>query len=191
MYNDTNEQRGIALIHRVIVPDMDHPKEYAILVTYQSSTFIRQPKSRSDFSLRGEIKFGTAVVTDVIPKTLQDYKETSLEALSDEPTNSAIPHGSVVSLAMRGDEPKFRAREFFVKWTMQRQNEIFKVYNFNMRYRASDGEKNIQFYAVPLGAYFKPRRQTQTRQVVLREYAEDILQTYRKVLPTGIVSAQF
>ncbi len=93
---------------------------------------------------------------------------------------------------MKGDKLTFRAREFWVKWTMQRQKEIFHVYNFTMRYRKAANESGqIQFYAVPLGAYFKPKRQTQTRQAILEEYAEEILNAYRKVLPSEIVTGKF
>jgi hypothetical protein len=46
----------------------------------------------------------------------------------------------------------------------------------------------IKFYAVPMGAYFKPRRQTKTREVILREYADDILEISRGVLPAETLS---
>jgi len=65
-------ERRLALIHRVIVPNKEYPKEYAILVTDRRSIFIRQKKTRSSFVLRGEMRYGTALVTDVIPKTLED-----------------------------------------------------------------------------------------------------------------------
>jgi len=67
MTNETPEKR-LALIHRVITPDKEYPKEYAILVTDTRSIFIHQRKTRSSFVLRGEIRFGTALVTDVNPK---------------------------------------------------------------------------------------------------------------------------
>ena len=185
-------EKRITLIHRVIVPDADYPKEYAILVTDRRSIFIRQLETRSSFVLRGEMKWGTALVTDAVPKTLQDYEETSLQSLSGEPVNIAVPHESVVSLAMKGDKPTFRAREFFVRWTMKMQKEIFQVYNFEMTYLGGQKERGlVQFYAVPLGAYFKPRRQTQTRETILREYAEEVLEVYRGVLPAGVITAQF
>ncbi len=187
----TMPEKRLVLVHRVLIPDADYPKEYAILVTDQRSIFIRQPKTRSSFWLQGEMKWGTALVTDVVPKTLQDYAETSLEELSGEPSNFSIPHESIVSLVVKGDRPTFRRREFWVKWTMQRQNEIFQVYNFEITCRNSPSQTDrIKFYAVPLGAYFKPRRQTQTRQTILREYAEDILEVYRGLLPTSSVSAK-
>jgi len=56
------------LIHRVFVPDHDYPKEYAVLVTDQSSIFILQPRTRSGFLLRREMSYGTALITDIRPK---------------------------------------------------------------------------------------------------------------------------
>jgi hypothetical protein len=47
----------------------------------------------------------------------------------------------------------------------------------------------IKFYMVPLGAYFKPRRQTQTREAILREYATDTLEIFQKVLAAKITSS--
>jgi len=54
---------------------------------------------------------------------------------------------------------------------------------------SANQETRIRFYAVPLGVYFKPRRQTQTRETILRYYAVDALQIFRKVLPAEIISA--
>jgi hypothetical protein len=42
---------------------------------------------------------------------------------------------------------------------------------------------------VPLGAYFKPRRQTQTRETILREYAIDALRIFQQAIPEGIISS--
>ena len=180
----------LALIHRVIVPDKEYPREYAVLVTDSRSVFIRQKKTRSSYWLRGEMKFGTALVTDVIPKTLQDYEQTSLESLTADPENITVPHEAVVSLVMRKEEPEFRAREFFVWLTMRRQGHRFQVYNFEMKYRQSQKlEPLIKFYMVPLGAYFKPERQTKSREAILREYATDALKIFQKVLPTKIISS--
>lgn len=185
-------EKRLALVHRIIIPDADYPKENAILITDQRSIFIREPKTRRSFVLRGEMKWGTSLVTDVVPKRLEDYEETSLEALLSEPFNYAISHEAVVSLIVKGDRPMFRRRDFLVKWTMRRQREIYRVYNFEITYRKpSDQTAQIKFYAVPLGAYFKPRRQTQTREKILREYAEDILEMYRAVLPTNTIAAEF
>src|SRR5881397_2198812 len=90
-------ERRLALIHRVIVSDKEYPKEYAILVTDNRSIFIRQKKTRSSFVLRGEMRFGTALVTDVIPKTLEDYELTSLESLTTDRANLTVPHEMVTS----------------------------------------------------------------------------------------------
>jgi hypothetical protein len=73
---------------------------------------------------------------------------------------------------------------------MRMQREEFQVYDFEMNYRqAPNSQVMIKFYMVPLGAYFKPRRQTQTRETVLREYATDALEIFQKVLPTKIISS--
>jgi len=183
-------ERRLALIHRVIVPDQKYPTEYAILVTDTRSIFIRQKKTRSSYWLRGEMRFGTALVTDVIPKSLQDYEQTSLESLTGDPTNVTVPHEAVVSLVMGKEEPEFRAREFFVWLTMRRQGHRFQVYNFEMKYRQSQKlEPLIKFYMVPLGAYFKPERQTKSRETILREYATDALKIFQKVLPAKVISS--
>jgi hypothetical protein len=73
---------------------------------------------------------------------------------------------------------------------MRRQGHKFHVYDFEMNYRDSvSQETKIRFYMVPLGMYFKPRRQTQTRETILREYAMDALQIFEKVLPNIIISS--
>src|SRR5207253_8755030 len=112
--SDAVSERKLALVHRVIVPDKDYPKEYAILVTDRRSIFIRQKKTRSSFVLRGEMRYGTAVVTDVQPKTLEDYENTSVKSLAADASNVAVPHDAVISLVMTKGEPKFRLRHFFV-----------------------------------------------------------------------------
>jgi hypothetical protein len=162
--------------------DKDYPREYAILITDNRSIFIRQPKTRNSWTLRQEMRFGTALVTDVAPKALEDYEHVSLETLSADNENLSIPHKMVVSVAMRADLPERRRRDFFVWWVMTRQKEIFQVYNFDLEYRTDHDTMILKFYAVPLGVYFKPRRMRQTRETILREYAADILDTYRTVL---------
>jgi hypothetical protein len=184
----SHEQR-LALIHRVLIADKDYPAEYAILVTDARSIFIRQPKSRNGWTLRQEIRFGTALVTDVEPKGLEDYEDTSLETLAADRENLAISHEMVVSLEMRADKPERRRRDSLVWWVMKRQNEIFQVYSFDLEYRTDQNTKTLKFYAVPLGVFFKPRRMSQTRERILLEYATDILDTYRTVLPASIVSS--
>jgi hypothetical protein len=47
----------------------------------------------------------------------------------------------------------------------------------------------IRFYIVPLGAYFKPRRETQTSETTLREYATDGLEIFQKILSARVVSS--
>jgi hypothetical protein len=182
-------EKRLALIHRVIVPDKDYPKEYAVLVTDRQSIFIRQKKTRSSFVLRGEMRYGTALVTDVQPKTLEDYEGTSVESLAADASNVTVPHTSVTSLVMTEGEPKFRLQDLWVWLTMKRQGHEFRVYDFEMSYADSANQQTrIRFYAVPLGVYFKPRRQAQTRKTILRDYALDVLQTFRKVLPAEIIS---
>lgn len=186
----TAPEGRLALIHRVIVPDKDYPKEYAILVTDRRSIFIRQKKTRSSFVLRGEMRYGTALVTDVQPKTLEDYEGTSLESLAADASNIAVLHDTVTSLVMIQGEPKFRLQDLFVWLTMRRQRHKFHVYDFEMSYGdGANRENRIRFYAVPLGAYFKPRRQTQTRETILRDYALDALQIFRRVLPESLISS--
>jgi hypothetical protein len=182
-------EEKLALIHRVLMAENEYPREYAILVTDERSIFIRQPKTRSGWTLRQEMRFGTALVTDVEPKTLEDYEDTGLETLAANRQNLAIPHGSIVSLEMRADPPNRRRRDFFVWWVMKRQKEIFQVYGFDLEYRTGHSTATLKFYAVPLGLYFKPRRMSQTRETILREYAAEILDTYRTVLPASIVAS--
>jgi hypothetical protein len=183
-------KRRLALIHRVIVPNEEYPREYAILVTDRRSIFIRQKKTRGNFWLRREMSYGTALITDVVPKTLEDYEQISLESLSADSANIAIPHDAVLRLALQKEVQKPRSYDFFVRLTMRMHREKFQVYDFEMNYRqSSNSESVIKFYMVPLGAYFKPRRQTQTRETILREYATDALEIFQKVLSPTIVAA--
>jgi hypothetical protein len=184
------QEKRLALIHRVIVPDEEYPKEYAVLVTDSQSIFILQKKTRGNFWLRREMSYGTALITDVVPKTIEDYQQTSLESLTADGANINVPHEAVISLALKKEVQKPRAYDFLVRLTMRMQREEFQVYDFEMNYRqAPSSQVMIKFYMVPLGAYFKPRRQTQTRETVLREYATDALEIFRKVLPTKIMSS--
>jgi len=187
---ETLEKR-VAIIHRIIIPDEDFPKEYAVVVTDRRSVLIRQKKTRSSFVLRGEMRYGTALVTDVAPKTLEDYEKTTLESLASDSGNLTIPHSSVLSLILKKEVPKFRLRDTFIWLTMRRQGEIFQVYYLEITYQKDQNEqRKLQMYMVPLGAYVKPRRQTQTRETILREYALEGMQSYLQVLPAGIVSSQ-
>src|SRR5690242_3201867 len=120
-------EKRLALVHRVLVPDKEYPREYAILVTDKRSIFILQPKTRRTFILRGEMKYGTALVTDVALKSLADYEQTSLETLTTDSQNIAVPHQSITSFAMKADRPKFRLLDFWQWLTMRMQKEIFQV----------------------------------------------------------------
>jgi len=184
-------EKRLALIHRVIVPEEEYPKEYAVLVTDHRSVFIRQEKTRDNFWLRREMSYGSGLIVDVVPKTLEDYEQISLESLTADTANIIVPHEGVISLALKKELQKPRAYDFFVRLTMRMQKEEFQVYDFEMNYRQSpNSETMIKFYMVPLGAYFKPRRQTQTRETILREYANEALEIFQKVLPTKTSSSQ-
>lgn len=185
----TVSERKQALVHRVIMPDEDYPKEYAVLVTSRRSIFIRQKKTRSGFVLRGEMRYGTALVTDVQSRTLEDYESISLESLVADSSNIAVPHDAVTSLVMTRGEPKFRLRDLFIWLTMRRQGHKFHVYDFQMNYRDSTNqERGIRFYMVPLGVYFKPRRRNESRERILRDYAMDALEIFRRILPARVIS---
>src|SRR5258708_3962111 len=93
--NEHDAEKRLSLIHRVIVPDKESPKEYAILVTDRRSIFIRQEQTRSNFVLRGEMGYGTALITDVVPKILENYAQTPLESLESNSDNITIPHDAV------------------------------------------------------------------------------------------------
>jgi hypothetical protein len=89
---------------------------------------------------------------------------------------------------MKKEKQRLPKYDFFVRLTMRRQKQEFQVYNFEMNYQQSpNSETLINFYMVPLGTYFKPRRQTRTRETILREYATDALETFQKVLPIETV----
>jgi hypothetical protein len=187
---DPQSERRVALIHRVIVQDKDYPKEYAILVTDRRLVFIRQKKTRSDFVLNYEMKIGTALVTDVVPKTLEDYEQVNSESLASDSANIIVPLFVITSLEMKADELKRRKRDFFLRLVMKMQKEIFQLYNFEIAYLDLENvEKKMKVYAVPLGAYFKPRRMVQNRERMLREYASDLLEIFRKVLPDEKISS--
>jgi hypothetical protein len=189
MTGDTTEKR-LALIHRVIVPDAESPKEYAVLVTDRRSIFVRQKSKRGNFWLRREMRYGTALITDVVPKTLEDYEQTGLDSLTLDAANLTVFHEEVISLALKKEEQKPRKYDFFVLLTMRMQREVFQVYDFEMVYRPSpNSETTTKFYMVPLGAYFKPRRRAQTREAILREYATDALEIFQKVLSAKIVAS--
>jgi hypothetical protein len=135
------------------------------------------------------MSYGTALITDVEPKTLEDYEQTSLDSLVADSANITVLYETIASLSLKEETRKPGRLDFFVRLTMKMQREEFQVHGFELRYRQSpNNEILIKFYMVPLGAYFKPRRQTQTRETILREYAEDALATFRKVLPAQVFS---
>ena len=183
-------ERRLALIHRVIVPDKKSPSEYAILVTDTRSIFIRQEQTRRNVWLRGEMKYGTALVTDVTPKTLEDYEQTSLETLTSDSANLTIRHSAVISLAMKSVDPQPHWYEFPIWLTMRNEEHRWRVYQFEMNYKdTANTENSIRFYMVPLGMYVKPRRVTQSRETILREYATDALEIFQKVLPADVIKS--
>jgi|SRR5712692_4324907 len=120
MTSETTEKR-LALIHRVIVPDEESPKEYAVLVTDRRSIFIRQKSTRGNFWLRGEMSYGTALITDVVPKTLEDYEGNSLDSLTLDAANLTVSNEEIISLALKKEEQRPRIRDFFVRLTMRMQ----------------------------------------------------------------------
>jgi hypothetical protein len=185
--SETTPERKLALIHRVIIPAQDYPKEYAVLVTDRRSIFILQEKTRSNFVLRREMSYGTALITDVVPKTLEDYEQNNPDSLSQDAANMTIPHNAIISLALKKDARKTGRLNLFVRLTMMLQKEDFQVYNIEMNFWADQNRKEmIKLYMVPLGAYFKPKRQTQNRDTILREYALENLEIFRKVLSDKI-----
>src|SRR5437660_11957066 len=137
----TASERKVALVQRVIMPDKVYPKEYALRVTDRRSIFILQRKTRRSFVLRGEMRYGTALVTDVQPKTLEDYENASLESLAVDASNIAVPHDAVISLLMTKGEPNFRLEDLFIWLTMRRQGHKFHVYDFEMDYSDSANEE--------------------------------------------------
>ena len=174
-------ENRIQLIHRVLVADTEYPKEYAILITEKRSIFLRQQKTRGTFWLRGEMNWGTALITDVIPKTLGDSDNASLESQEENRENIIIRHDSVRALSVATGEPKF--------FWLSLSKKPVPVYNFTMTYLdVTNARQDLRFYLVPLGMYFKPRRRRNSREAILREYAFEALETFAKVLPPGVVS---
>jgi hypothetical protein len=179
-----NEEKRLHLIHRVIVPDKECPKEYALLVTDRRTIFLRQEKTRKSFWLRAEMKWGTALVTDMVPKTLEDYDNSTIEALVEDKENLQVPHDSVTELQLKRGDPSHGQTEFF--WLSLQQKPVL-VFDFKMKFRDRNHEESeISFYMVPLGMYFKPRRLLQTRETILREYAMDALRLFQGLLPNRV-----
>lgn len=72
------------------------------------------------------MRIGTALVTDVIPKTLEDYRRTNLQTLESDSQNLTVSHGAVTSLAMKADELVQRKRDFFVRMVMKGRRRYSK-----------------------------------------------------------------
>jgi len=133
------------------------------------------------------MKWGTALVTDVVPKRLEDYDHLSVESLVADRDNLSVAHDSVIELRVSRGDPSRGQAEFF--WLSMSRRPV-PVHNFTMKYRdhTSSNDREIRFYLVPLGMYFKPRRMTQTRETILREYARDAAEIFQAVLPARVIS---
>lgn len=162
----TNERR-IALIHRVMVPDSDYPKEYAILVTDKHLVLIRQKKVRRTFALRGEMRWGSEISSPVVAKTLKDYEGQSVESLSSDPNNISINNDSIAEMSLAPGEHRYR------------------VHHVNLTFN-SVSEKPLTLYLVPLGTYTKPLRAKQSREEIMRNYAVESFKVLQSVLPPGV-----
>ncbi|OLE68267.1 hypothetical protein AUF78_16955 [archaeon 13_1_20CM_2_51_12] len=73
------------------------------------------------------MSYGTALITDVEPKTLQDYEQTGMETLAADSANITVSHEAVNSLAMKKEALKPRKYDFFVRLTIRLQKEEFQV----------------------------------------------------------------
>jgi hypothetical protein len=65
--------------------------------------FIFLKQTRSAFVPRREMRFGTALVTGVVPKTLDDYRDADLASMAAGPGNFEVAHADVVSLTLNAD----------------------------------------------------------------------------------------
>jgi hypothetical protein len=161
------EERPLGFVHRVIAR-RSGSKEYAILMTSKRSIFILQPQSRSGWMLRMETWFGSAVITDVRPKALEDYDGTDTDALAAKPDSLAIPHEKVTRLGVS-------------------VGRMYPVYRMELDYMELGGKCALSFFPVPLGVYMRGRRLDRSREVILRQYAGEVLSLYRHVLPSNII----
>jgi len=157
-------------MHRVMAADGWSPQEFALLVTTQKLILIRQKKTRSALVLRGEIRWGSEVGSPVVPKTLADYEGVSTEALVADPVNVTIANDSVTEVRL------------------VRGAHRYHVHHIDLSYRADSSHQkhSMTLYLVPLGAYLKPRRTTQSREDILREYAVNSVKTLQDVLPAAV-----
>jgi hypothetical protein len=158
----------LGFVHRVIAKHSGL-KEYAILITDRRSIFILLPQSRSGWMLKMETWFGSAVITDVRPKALENYAATDIDSLAANPGNIAIPHERVVTLAVS-------------------VGRMYPVYRVELDYTDSDKKFALPLYAVPLGVYMRDRRLDQAREAILRQYAAELLSLYKQVLPSSIIT---
>jgi hypothetical protein len=162
------EERPLGFVHRVIAR-RSGLKEYAILVTNKRSIFILQHQSRSGWMLRMETWFGSSVITDARPKVLEDYAGTDTGSLAADPSNIAIPHERVTRLGVS-------------------VGRMYPVYRVELDYMELDAKFALSFFPVPLGIYMRDRRLDRAREVILRQYAGDVLSLYRHVLPSDIIA---
>src|SRR5712664_1431392 len=103
------------------------------------------------------MSYGTALITDVVPKTLEDYEQTSLDSLTLDAANLTIPHEEIISLALKKEEQRPRKRDFFVSLTMRMHKEVSQVDDVEVVYRPSPhSDSTTTVYTVPLGAECKP-----------------------------------
>ena len=70
------------------------------------------------------MNWGTALITDVIPKTLGDFDNASLESQEENRENIIIRHDSVRALSVATGEPKF--------FWLNLSKKPVPVYNFTM-----------------------------------------------------------
>src|SRR5256712_13486959 len=98
------------------------------------------------------MRYGTALVTDVQPKTLvEDYESASLESLAVEASNIAVPHDAVISLLITKGEPNFRLQDLFIGLTMRRQVSKFQFDDFERDSGETANQENILgFCMLPL-----------------------------------------
>jgi len=154
------------LIHRVIIPDVDYPKEHAVLVTDKRLLFIRQEKVRKTLALRGEMRWGSEIASPVVAKSLSDYEDQTIESLSSAAGNFTIATSSISELILLKGKHKYH------------------VHQIELKYRTdSNRKKSVVLYMVPLGTYVKPMRATQSREAVLRDYAVASFKILEGVLP--------
>lgn len=118
--------------------------------------------------LRMETWFGSAVITDTIPKRLEDYED--LDSLVASSKNISILHEQVLRLSVN-------------------VGHAYPVFRFDLQYKIKEDPGLLSFYLIPLGIYMRDRRLEKARTQILREYAEEALALYQIVVPSSIVDA--